>query len=84
MNISSKACKKKKNKKCEAWLIVIQRRAGELGNPELVYSLREAILTVRGLSLTDIYPPAYKWFYTRCSRVPLITVWPAGGAKKGQ
>lgn len=49
-------------------------RAGELMNPELVYSLGKVFLTVRGLSLTDIYPPAYKWFYVRRSLVPLITV----------
>lgn len=53
-------------------------------NLELVYSVRKASLTVRGLSLTDIYPPAYKWFYMRRSLLTLITVCPGGGAKQGQ
>ncbi len=53
-------------------------------SPELVYSVREAVLTARGLSLTDIYPPAYKWFYMCCSLAALITVWPGAGANKGQ
>lgn len=53
-------------------------------NPELVYSLRETFVTVRGLSLTDIYPPAYKWFSMPCSLLAFIIVWPGGGAKKGR
>lgn len=85
MNISSKACKKKERKrKKKAWLNLIQERAGELASPELVYPLRKAFPTVRGLSLTDIYPPAYKWFYMCCSFARLITVWSGGGAKTGQ
>lgn len=49
-------------------------------NRELVYPLRKAPLTARGLSLTDIYPSAYKWFYVRCSLLSLITVLLGGGA----
>lgn len=50
-------------------------------NHKLVYSLRRGPATVRGLSSADIYPPAYKWFYTL---LLLVTVWPGGGAETGQ
>lgn len=53
-------------------------------NHELVYSLRKASLTVRGLSLTDIYPSPYKWFYVHCSLLSLITVLLGGGAKQNE
>lgn len=72
------------SQKKTARLNLIQWHAGKLVNHELVYSLRTASLTVRGLSLTDIYPPAYKRFYMRGSLLCLITVWPGGKAMEGQ
>lgn len=45
-------------------------------NAQLVCCLAEA-------SLTDIYPPAYKWFF-KCSPLSIITVWLGRTAQEGQ